>query len=435
MLRSSALLGLAALAQAETIINTPAVGYGSTDVNAFDQDIVTFKYDLSAWAVDSDMPAQQPTTSGADTWQQVLAFKIEKDTAGATTSLGVSWQENGQTVTDASQTQMSALPETEWFCVSTSAANRAWMNSPVTVDITVSCEASNSCTNSPDPTGLGLTGADFRVTAFFYRIATPSNSVQGWGQEACAGGVQLGCWDATNNRITDSCRDSQTNPLTTAPWMSVDPVYRDGLSEAFTASWETLNGGLSGSTTLTNNGWQTVPVRKSNDNEWIVGVQMALDATSVSTQGLYSRVSGQGTGGNGATYMWCFTSSQNWAMRPNGNYRYSADDLWNGQAGACDLGCYPADANGACTKPTSLSVNPSLMDYKIDWSYVTNNNYNIIASVLVSDNSATGGDSASDFLSPDHKVCFAWGHQCSGASTTGPSAVLAMAALYLASRA
>jgi len=313
-------------------------------------------------------------------------------------------------------------------------ANRAWMSSPISVNIGVSC-LEPSCSNSPDPTGLGLTGADFRVTAFFYRIAASSGYIDGWGQEACAGGSTInGCWDSTNNRIKESCRDTATVPLQ-APWMSVDPVYRDGLSEAFTASWETLNGGLSGS--VINNGWQTAPVRKSNNDEWIVGNQMVLDATSVSTQGLYSRISGQGDG-NGATYMWCFTSSQNWGMRPNGNYRYSASDLGGrgvAQTGACDLGCFPEAADGSCMKPTGLSINPSLMDYKIDWSYVTNNDYTIVASVLVTDNSASGGNTPSDWISPDHKVCFAWGHQCSGASTTGPSAVLAMAALYLASRA
>jgi hypothetical protein len=424
MLRSSALLGLAALAQAETIVNTPALGYGSTDVNAFDQDIVKFQYDLSQWVVDGDNPDAQP--SGG--FQQVLAFKIQKDSAGTTTSLGVSWSGGSS----ASTKQMTAGPETQWYCVSAGVgANRAWMSSPISVDIGVSC-VEPSCSNSPDPTGLGLTGADFRVTAFFYRIAASSGVIDGWGQEACAGGSTInGCWDSTNNRIKESCRDTATVPLQ-APWMSVDPVYRDGLSEAFTASWEVLNGGLSGS--LSNDGWQTAPVRKSNNDEWIVGNQMVLDATSVSTQGLYSRISGQGDG-NGATYMWCFTSSQNWGMRPNGNYRYSANDLWNGQAGACDLGCFPAAADGSCMKPTALSVDPSLMDYKIDWSYVTNNDYNIVASVLVTDNSASGGNTPSDWISPDHKVCFAWGHQCSGASTTGPSAVLAMAALYLASRA
>jgi len=424
MLRSSALLGLAALAQAETVTKTPALGYGSPTANAFDQDNVVFTYDLKEWAVDKDMPTQKPAQ---DTWQQVLAFKIEKDTAGGTTSLGVSWSGGSS----ASTKQMTAGPETQWFCKSAGegSIDRAWMSSGISVNIGVSCTASNTCTNSADPTGLGLTGADFRVTGFFYRIDKSSTGpVEGWGQAACAGW----CWDATNERIKDSCRDSNTNILGT-PWMSVDPVYRDGLSEAFTATWETLNGGLSGD--VRNNGWQTAPVRVSNNDEWLVGNQMVLDASSVTTQGLYSRISGQGVGGNKATYMWCFTSSQNWGMRPNGNYRYSANDLWDGSAGACDLGCYPEAADGSCMKPTGLSIDPSLMDYKINWNGVTNNDYTIIASVLVSDNSFSGGNSPSDWLSPNHMVCFAWGHQCSGASTAGPSAVLAMAALYLASRA
>jgi hypothetical protein len=426
MLRSSALLGLAALAQAEIIVNTPAPGYGSTTVNAFNQDQVQFQYDLNKWATDNYDPTFQPRPDGImSTWDQVLAFKIEKDFSGEATSLAINWNDGSSIATTLDFIDDKSVSPAKWYCISTgTGTGRDWMKSTVTVDLTVSCSTSNGCINTPDPL-LQTTGADFRVTAFFYRVPASIGGIQGWGQDACAGGAEPNsCWDSQNNRIKDKCRDTTDRALD-EPYMSVDPVFRDGLSEAFTASWETLNGGLSGS--VINNGWQTAPVRKSNNDEWLVGNQMVLDATSITTEGLYSRVSGQGDG-NGATFMWCFTSNQNRGMRPNGNYRYSAYDL----VGACDLGCYPEAADGSCMKPTGLTLDPSLMDYKIKWDKVQDGNYNIIASVLVSDNYGT---SQAPWISPDHLVCFAWGHQCSGASTAGPSAVLAMAALYLASRA